>query len=210
MKTSTRRLDSPLFHLALALVALALDQASKSWALIRFQGIPRAEAIQVIGDAWRWQLAYNEGAAFSMRPQQLIPFLSPTVFYTLLSVVAVVALTWFYRKLPAAEWPSRLGVSLIAGGAVGNLVDRLQMHKVVDFIDWDFPNVTFGSFRMERWPTFNLADTWVLVGVAFIFLTPWLVRITSKSETASIPEATPAPASTPEAASQPPSDPGTP
>jgi signal peptidase II len=163
-------------HLGILVFAILSDQASKLWAMARFNGIPRGETIQVIGDWWRFQLAFNEGAAFSMRPQELIPFLHPTLFYMLLGTVALIGLSWFYIKLPTADWPSRWGSVLILGGALGNLIDRFRLHKVIDFIDWDFPNVQIGSYYMERWPTFNLADSWVLIGVGLIFLSPWLMR----------------------------------
>ncbi len=161
-------------HLALVGTGLVLDQLTKGWAVARLAtlgGHPNGESIPVLGDLLRFTLAYNEGAAFSSRPQQILPWLPPTAFYGILTLAALGGLFWFYRSLPVRDWMSRLGVALIASGALGNLVDRLRIQKVVDFIDSDFPDAL-----MTRWPTFNLADTWVTVGVICVLLGPLLFK----------------------------------
>ena len=66
---------------------------------------------------------------------------------------------------------SRLGVVMILGGAVGNFIDRMRPQMVVDFIDCDLPD-----FIMTRFPTFNVADSFVTVGVAIILLSPVLLK----------------------------------
>jgi signal peptidase II len=150
------------------------DQITKFWAVARFtdaNGEQNYQKINVIGDLFRFQLAYNEGAAFSMKPQALLPFLHPTLFFSIVSIIAITGLIWFYRTLPTKDWPSRLGVMLILSGALGNLTDRMHIHKVVDFIDVDFPD-----FIMHRWPTFNIADSCVCVGVSLILISPVLFK----------------------------------
>jgi len=162
-------------HILVLLVGWLADQLSKLWAVGRLahpDGSPTGEAIPVIGQLLRFRLAYNEGAAFSSRPQDILPFLHPTVFYGLLSVVAIVGLVYFYRSLPKVDWPGRLGTMMILSGALGNMSDRLRIHKVVDFIDSDFPD-----FLMHRWPTFNIADSLVLIGVAMVIIGPKLFKI---------------------------------
>ena len=168
-------LKSTRTHILVLLVGWLADQLSKLWAVGRLahpDGTPTGEAIPVIGQWLRFRLAYNEGAAFSSRPQDLLPFLHPTVFYGLISVVAVVGLVYFYRTLPKVDWPGRLGTLMILSGAMGNLADRLRIHKVVDFIDSDFPD-----FIMHRWPTFNIADSLVLIGVGMVIVGPKLFKI---------------------------------
>jgi signal peptidase II len=102
-------------------------------------------------------LAHNYGAAFS--------FLSDAGgwqrwFFTILaSVVSVILIVWVLR-LPRREWLTGMGLGLVIGGAIGNLIDRIQLGYVVDFIDvhnaaWHFP-------------AFNLADSAISVGVAFL------------------------------------------
>jgi len=165
-----KSLNKTTGHIVLALSGLALDQATKIWAVARFggpQGIPTGETMPILGDLLRFTLAYNEGAAFSSKPQAILPWLHPTLFFGVLTIAALIGLAWFYRSLPVRDWLSRLGVALIVSGALGNFLDRLRLHKVVDFIDCDFPD-----FIMTRWPTFNLADSWVTIGVACVLLGP--------------------------------------
>ena len=125
----------------------------------------------MIGELVRFQLVFNKGAAFSSRPQDLMPFLSPTVFFILISIVACVVMFFFYRNIDKRDWMSRLGVVMILGGAVGNFIDRMRLKMVVDFIDCDLPD-----FIMTRFPTFNVADSFVTVGVAIIILSPVLLK----------------------------------
>ena len=162
------------FHIAVVLFSIVADQLTKLWALARFTnetGAPNHDIINVIGELVRFQLVFNKGAAFSSRPQDLMPFLSPTVFFILISIVACVVMFFFYRNIDKRDWMSRLGVVMILGGAVGNFIDRMRLKMVVDFIDCDLPD-----FIMTRFPTFNVADSFVTVGVAIIILSPVLLK----------------------------------
>ena len=104
-------------------------------------------------------LAHNYGAAFS--------FLSDAggwqrwFFMILASGVSLVLLVWLLR-LPRREWISGLGLSLILGGAIGNLIDRIQLGYVVDFIDVYYKNWHF--------PAFNVADSAITCGVILLLL----------------------------------------
>ena len=153
------------FHLGLILFSIVADQLTKLWALVRFTnetGAPNHDTINIVGELVRFQLVFNKGAAFSSRPQDLMPFLPPWLFFLLISIVATIVLVWFYKSIDKRDWMSRLGVVMILGGAV-------QM--VVDFIDCDFPD-----FIMTRFPTFNVADSFVTVGVAIVILSPVILR----------------------------------
>ena len=162
------------FHIGVIVFSIVADQLTKLWALARFTnetGAPNHDIINVIGELVRFQLVFNKGAAFSSRPQDLMPFLSPTVFFILISVVAAVVMFFFYKNIDKRDWLSRLGVVMILGGAVGNFIDRMRLQMVVDFIDCDFPD-----FIMVRFPTFNVADSFVTVGVAVIILSPVILK----------------------------------
>ena len=141
--------------------ALALDQITKFWASSHQLGW----SISIIGDFLRFTLIYNENAAFSMKPQTILPWLSPTIFFGTLTVIACLGAVYFFRGLHREDYMSRLGIVLIISGALGNFCDRLRIGKVVDFIDVDFPDMFY-----ERWPTFNLADSWVTIGIALLFI----------------------------------------
>lgn len=162
------------FHLGVIFFSIVSDQLTKLWALVRFTnetGAPNHDVINVIGEWIRFQLVFNKGAAFSSRPQDLMPFLPPWLFFLLISIVATVVLLWFYRSIDKRDWMSRLGVVMILGGAVGNFIDRMRLSMVVDFIDCDLPD-----FIMTRFPTFNVADSFVTVGVAVVVLSPVILR----------------------------------
>ena len=110
-------------------------------------------------------LAHNYGAAFS--------FLSDAggwqrwFFIGLASVVSLVLLVWLLR-LPRQEGRTGLGVSVVLGGAIGNLIDRIQLGYVVDFID-----VHFGGWH---YPAFNVADSAITVGAACMIIDSFLHR----------------------------------
>jgi signal peptidase II len=162
-----RLLTKTPFHALLLVVCVALDQVTK----IFMEGYLRAQggSVDVLGSFLRFSLAYNEGAAFSIRPHEILPFLTPTMFFGTLTVVALAGLAWFYRTLPQNQVAERLGIALICSGAVGNFCDRLRIGRVVDWIDCDFPDFIF-----TRWPTFNLADSWVTIGIALVLVSSLL------------------------------------
>ena len=81
--------------------------------------------------------------------------------YTVVSVVALGVLVHLYRTMEPEERLLRFGLSLVLGGAVGNIIDRVYLHEVVDFFDFGF-----GSLR---WPIFNFADIFVTTGVFLLF-----------------------------------------
>jgi len=154
-------------YVIIAVVAFILDQVTKLWADSHSLGW----SVPVIGDLLRFTLVYNENAAFSMKPQSILPWLSPTIFFGIMVVIACSGAVWFFRGLPKEDYLSKLGIALIISGALGNFADRLRIGKVVDFIDSDFPDIIF-----ERWPTFNLADSWVTIGIALLFISGFVFK----------------------------------
>ena len=174
MENNTKFYNKRPFHVAVIVFSIVADQLTKLWAVARFTddaGNFTYEKIPVIGELVRFQLVYNKGAAFSSRPQDLMPFLPPWLFFLLISIVATIVLLWFYKSIDKRDWMSRLGVVMILGGAVGNFIDRMRLQMVVDFIDCDLPD-----FIMTRFPTFNVADSFVTVGVAVVILSPVILK----------------------------------
>ena len=179
MENNTKFYNKRPFHVAVIVFSIVADQLTKLWAVSRFTdeaGNFTYEKIPVIGELVRFQLVYNKGAAFSSRPQDLMPFLPPWLFFLLISIVAAFALAWFYKSIDKRDYLSRLGVVMILGGAVGNFIDRMRMQMVVDFIDCDIPDIHIMDFNMVRFPTFNVADSFVTVGVALVILSPVILR----------------------------------
>ena len=115
-------------------------------------------------------LAHNYGAAFS--------FLSDAggwqrwFFIILASGISVVLLVWLLR-LPRNEWLTGLGLAMILGGAIGNLIDRIQLGYVVDFIDV--------FYKDWHYPAFNVADSAITGGVILLLLDMLLLSIGRKS-----------------------------
>lgn len=115
----------------------------------------------VFGEWFRWTLVYNPGAAFGLH---LGPW-SRWIFIGL-TVVAVVVLWSLYRSSPPTARLRVWSLASIAGGALGNLLDRLRSSRgVVDFID-----IGVGAWR---WPTFNVADIAVSVGAVALAIVLW-------------------------------------
>ncbi len=144
---------SGLRWLWLTVLVIALDQLTKSWISARFDLFERVEVLPFLNLV----LVYNPGAAFS--------FLSDASgwqrwFFTALAlVVSVVILVWLSRLRTGERIPA-LGLSLVLGGALGNVWDRLQHGHVIDFIDV--------HVRGWHWPAFNVADSAITVGVVFL------------------------------------------
>ncbi|HEY6572723.1 MAG TPA: signal peptidase II [Candidatus Eisenbacteria bacterium] len=142
-----------LFALCAAVV-VALDQLTKAAASSR---LFLSEPVPVFGDFLRLTLVRNTGAAFGLFPGSRLPFI-------IVSTLAIAVVLYLYTREAYRGLPQRILLGCILGGAIGNLVDRIRLGWVVDFID-----VGLGS---ARWPVFNVADSAVTVGV---ILLAWLL-----------------------------------
>ena len=136
-----------------ALVTVMLDLITK---LIAEATLLRTPGISVIGDWFQLRLVYNPGAAFGLH---VGPY-SRWIFFVI-ALVAVVVLARLSRSSPADRF-RQLALGLVAGGAAGNLIDRVRQGYVVDFVD-----VYWGDWHF--W-AFNVADAAISVGVAIIIL----------------------------------------
>lgn len=121
---------------------------------------PRA-VIEVVEGLWRFRYVENPGLMFSLHR-----FLPPAVVrpLALLAPVAllVVVLVWLWRMEPTRRG-ERVALALVVGGGIGNLVDRVRLGYVIDFIDWHW-------YERFTWPTFNIADAALVVGVALLLV----------------------------------------
>jgi len=142
----------------IACVALA-DQVTKNWALSSLSDVP-GKSVSIIGDFLRWTLVYNEGGAMGTN-------LGGSMLYTVIGIAILLALgyyLWQYRFSAKVAAP----LALIAGGAIGNLIDRFVHGKVVDWIDVNFFDVSIFNFHLERWWTFNIADSAISVALVYM------------------------------------------
>lgn len=143
---------------------------------IDIKGMQLYDSINVIGDFFRITYIENPGMAFG------IDFGESAKFYlTLFSLIASVAITIYLIKNKNGELSLRIPLALILGGAIGNLIDRmfygliyneapLFYGKVVDFLDFDFFNISLFGYTYDRWPIFNIADMAVSIGVIALLI----------------------------------------
>jgi signal peptidase II len=141
-----------LRYLVIATITLLLDQLSKWSALSNLKmGVPE----QVL-PFMNWLLLFNPGAAFSFLAQGSG---WQRWFFTAIGLAACIYIIWLIRKSQNDKLLC-IALSLILGGALGNVLDRLMYGAVVDFIDLHYAN--------WHWPAFNIADSAICIGAAII------------------------------------------
>jgi len=143
-----------LFLVGMSVIFLALDLLSKEWA-VRTLEAPENRKIVVIEGFWAFDLAKNKGGAWGILGDQ--PDFVRLPFFFVISAVAVVFIISLYRKLEKRQTALKWALPLVLGGALGNLADRVRHQHVIDFIDW--------HYKTSHWPTFNIADVWIVSGV---------------------------------------------
>ena len=156
---STTREASGWIWLPLTGVVIALDQLSKLWIVNHFHVDERLHVLPVL-DITLW---YNEGAAFSFLSQA--SGWQRWLFTGLAIVVGGGLLVWLRRLKGRTQWTLCCALALILAGALGNVIDRLRMGHVVDFILVHWNNSIF--------PAFNVADSAITVGAAFLLFDAW-------------------------------------
>jgi len=143
---------SLLRYLAIAMIILLLDQLSKWSALSNLQmGVP-----EYVLPFMNWLLLFNPGAAFSFLAQGSG---WQRWFFTIVGLLACIYIVWLLRKNQNDKLLC-VALSLILGGALGNVLDRIMLGAVVDFIDLHYAN--------WHWPAFNIADSAICIGAALI------------------------------------------
>jgi signal peptidase II len=163
--------------LLIAFLALVLDQATKIWARHSLPLDPAhagidcttevvdkiashqcfGRSVDVIADVWAWRLSMNPGSAFGL-------FNSATgarIFLSIVGILAVIGMGFLVRRAKDTQFWLAVALGLVAGGAVGNLVDRIYFGVVTDFTLWHWKD------KFE-WPVFNVADAWLVIGVVLL------------------------------------------
>jgi signal peptidase II len=146
--------------LIVGVASLVADLATKFWAEHALEmtasgvGIP----IPFIENFWDWRLSYNTGSAFGLFGSMT----GARIFLSLIGAVALGAVVYWVRKTPPDMTRLLAALGMVAGGAIGNLYDRILYGKVTDFVVWRYYD--------KQWPTFNVADVVLVVGVALLFL----------------------------------------
>ena len=161
-----------------SLLSLIADQVTKIWARRALEidcgkwgqgdmdvidalvsrrcfGVP----VSVVENFWDWRLSMNTGSAFGL-------FSSTGTFgrvmLSVVGVAAVIGMVWMLRKSRADQRILHWALAFVAGGAVGNLIDRIFFGAVTDFVLW--------RYHSKEWPVFNIADVVLVVGVGLMFI----------------------------------------
>lgn len=176
-----------IVFVVVALLSLLADQGTKIWArdalpvyghgtgaagacvvpadLIAHLSDPEhggcvGRAVSVISGFWEWRLSMNPGSAFG-----LFTSLGPAVarwLLTLVGIGATIGMVLMLRKSRRDQRILHWALALVAGGAIGNLVDRIVYGVVTDFVLW--------RYDTHEWPVFNVADVVLVVGVGLMFI----------------------------------------
>jgi signal peptidase II len=137
----------------IVVASIIADQLTKLWAV---EVLKNGGSIKIIGDFLRFTYAENRGAAFSILQGQRL-------FFVITTITMLIVLAYIYFKTKNISKLSKISIAMIAGGAIGNFIDRVRFGYVVDFID-----VRFGS--IYNFPIFNIADSFVVCGTILMII----------------------------------------
>jgi len=153
----TRRHAMRKFHLLIAVFVVLLDRVTK---LAVAKNISLHDSIQIIPDFFRLTHVENRGAAFGLFADSPSEWkIAVLVLFSIVALAIVTALLW--RNSHSMN-TTGIGLSLILGGAIGNLWDRLLSGRVVDFLLF-----YIGQYQ---WPAFNVADSAIVVGAGLLVI----------------------------------------
>jgi len=148
------------------LVTLALDAWSKKFMS---EWLSLGQSKSVIPGFFQFTLVHNRGAAFGVGSSWNVPV------FLLFSVVALTVVMVLFYQLKPHEKLSAIGLSMILGGAFGNIIDRIRLGYVVDFLD-----VFVGK---HHWPVFNIADSAITVGAVLLGIEILILDKKNKKQT---------------------------
>ncbi|HET6346897.1 MAG TPA: signal peptidase II [Myxococcota bacterium] len=127
----------------------------------------RDAAVSVLDDFWHFRYVENPGAAWGFLSGSASALRTP--FFLLVSLFAMGFIITYFRRTTPGQGLLRAGLALVFGGAIGNFLDRVRLGYVIDFIDWHW-------YDKATWPTFNVADAAITVGVLILLLEMFLQK----------------------------------
>ena len=177
MSDHSTRFNNILVGVTIAVVVI-LDQISK---YVIKSTMYLYESVEFIGDFFKITYIENPGMAFGVQ-------IGNKFWFSFLSIAAVLVVLIYLIRLPNDKHLFRFALALIMGGAIGNLIDRLLVGRVVDFLDVEFFDISipafnflfinFPGYSLTRWPVFNIADSAVTCGMILI---AWLILFQKSS-----------------------------
>lgn len=154
-------------------VILILDQATKLYVDARFE---LYESVPVIKGWFHLTYIRNKGAAFGIFADSAVRI----PFFIGVTIIALLVIVWYLRRLRADQQLATFALALVFAGALGNLIDRIRLGEVIDFLD-----VFWGR---HHWPAFNVADSAICIGVALLIWEMWQEERRIKREKSAITE----------------------
>jgi signal peptidase II len=148
---------SKFSYLFITLIVLVVDQLTKQWAITTLKPV---SLIEVIPGFFRLTFATNRGVAFSMFAESE---LNVRLIFATVSTLAAIFVFIYLARTPAVRIRMNAALSLLLAGIIGNLIDRVRLGEVIDFLD-------FHLGEKYTWPTFNIADAAICFGAVLLAL----------------------------------------
>lgn len=137
---------------------LIIDQVTKLYIDANFR---LHESVPVIHGLFNLTYIRNKGAAFGILADSSIRI----PFFITVSIIAMAGILWYIKRIKDEQKLAIYSLSLVFSGAFGNLIDRIRLGEVIDFLDV--------FWKGYHWPAFNVADSAITVGVALLFIEMW-------------------------------------
>ena len=141
-----------------SVIILVLDQWTKLTVAANFR---LHESVPVIHGLFHLTYVRNKGAAFGILADSAVR----VPFFITVSVLAMLGILWYIKRIRADQTLATFALSLIFAGALGNLIDRIRFGEVIDFLDV--------FWQRHHWPAFNVADSAITIGVTLLFIEMW-------------------------------------
>jgi signal peptidase II len=155
----------------ITLIILVLDQTTKLYVDANFR---LHETVPVIRDFFHLTYVRNKGAAFGILSDSAVRI----PFFITVSVIAMIGILWYVGRLRNDQKLAFFSLSLVFSGAFGNLIDRIRLGEVIDFLDV--------FWQRHHWPAFNVADSAITVGVVLLFIEMWREDRNKSAESSAI------------------------
>jgi signal peptidase II len=161
-------------YLWLSGLVILVDQLSK-WYIRNVVEFPVGQSIKLTDKLFWITHVQNHGAAFGMSPSHSG---FNRIFFSVVTLIVTGFIIFLIHRTNSKL--EKIGYCLIVGGAIGNLIDRIFLGSVTDFLDFDFPNFIANIWGSTRWPVFNIADSAIVI--AIIILIVQMVFFNNKAE----------------------------
>ena len=147
-----------------AIIVLAADQLTKAWATASLKPVVY---IEVVPGLFRLSYATNRGVAFSLFADSQFDI---RWILSAVSLIAALFVLSYFRRAPADKTRLNVSLALLMAGIIGNMIDRIRLGEVVDFIEFHWSGLRLPGDWWQGWPIFNVADSAICVGAVLLAL----------------------------------------